>query len=375
MSLLDRIVICGSLGLLLSGCGGGSSGAGNSIVGSSGDVCQVALPNYAQQAGQPSIQLLGEKVMLLNVGDQYVEPGVEAFDNEDGELSSAVQVQGLDKLDTGRVGDYLLKYSVADSEQNLSLSEYRMVRIVDGDRVARYSPRFFTEMDAIWEFYEQLPANFGEDPKARYPLLISNHGYEHSKTFDTDGSSMSGMDKTNVVKMLKAGQWDNQLPFIVLAPQRCQSALGDNVTARLNSFVEWAERNYPIDKSRIYMTGFSNGGFMTWDYAQKYGHKLAAAAPLSMGYWLDICPVKEVPIWAFTAADDNVIPTDNVISAVATLKACLGSVSETKLTVFPTGGHLIDDDVYSLGFMGEGATNYDVYDQSLFQWLLQHQKM
>ncbi|MCE2571971.1 immunoglobulin-like domain-containing protein [Motilimonas eburnea] len=373
MNHFGRNALLGVVSLVLLGCGGGSGGSAEQPTGPTVISCDVDLPNYQPQPGQPEIRLLGDKVTVLNVGDQYVEPGVIAMDPEDGDISGQVLMLGSDKIDMSRVGDYFLRYQVKDSDGTPSLAEYRIVRVVDGEQVSRYSPRLFSEMDAIWEFYEQLPVDFGQDPNKQYPLLISNHGWMHSKTFDA-GNNLQAMNETNVVKMFKSLQWDNTLPFIVLAPQRCQSELGDHVTARLNSFVEWAMRNYPVDASRVYMTGLSNGGFMTWDYAQKYGDKLAGAAPIVMGYWHDICPVKQVPIWAFTAENDTSIPASHVINAVETLRQCPDLGVEPKLTVFSRGGHLIDDEIYSLEFLGEGLPEYDVYDQSIFDWFLSHQR-
>jgi poly(3-hydroxybutyrate) depolymerase len=65
-----------------------------------------------------------------------------------------------------------------------------------------------------------------------------------------------------------------------------------------------------IDKSRIYVTGLSMGGFATWELIQRFPEKFAAAAPVCGGgdpaY---AASLTRLPVWAFHGdADDTVIP-------------------------------------------------------------------
>lgn len=62
----------------------------------------------------PVITRLGDKKIKLTVGDTFVDPGVTAYDTEDGDISSNVVVGG-DIVDTSVKGKYVITYNVMDS--------------------------------------------------------------------------------------------------------------------------------------------------------------------------------------------------------------------------------------------------------------------
>lgn len=48
----------------------------------------------------------------------------------------------------------------------------------------------------------------------------------------------------------------------------------------MQELIEQLKKKYPIDESRIYVTGFSMGGIKSWDFVQEYPNSIAAAAPM-----------------------------------------------------------------------------------------------
>jgi predicted peptidase len=48
----------------------------------------------------------------------------------------------------------------------------------------------------------------------------------------------------------------------------------------LNALVDEVIRNYRVDKSRVYLTGLSMGGFGTWSLAAAHPEKFAAMVPI-----------------------------------------------------------------------------------------------
>jgi hypothetical protein len=64
----------------------------------------------------PVITLLGDNPLDLVVGDTYVEPGVTASDNVDGDLTSAIQVEN--GVDLTQSGIYSIRYRVEDAAGN-----------------------------------------------------------------------------------------------------------------------------------------------------------------------------------------------------------------------------------------------------------------
>jgi predicted peptidase len=65
-----------------------------------------------------------------------------------------------------------------------------------------------------------------------------------------------------------------------------------------------------IDRSRVYVTGLSMGGFATWELIQRFPKKFAAAVPVCGGGDPAYASLlTDVPIWAFHGdADQTVIP-------------------------------------------------------------------
>ena len=62
----------------------------------------------------PVLTLLGASTIGLMVGDAYVDPGATADDAEDGDISTAIAVDG--EVDTSTPGTYVLTYSVSDTQ-------------------------------------------------------------------------------------------------------------------------------------------------------------------------------------------------------------------------------------------------------------------
>ncbi|MEP3372053.1 malectin domain-containing carbohydrate-binding protein, partial [Maribacter dokdonensis] len=78
----------------------------------------------------PVITLNGESYLELNIGDEYVELGVLAIDNIDGDISELVIIGG-DIVTTEVEGTYVVTYNVKDSSGNESEEVIRRVEVVD----------------------------------------------------------------------------------------------------------------------------------------------------------------------------------------------------------------------------------------------------
>ncbi len=64
----------------------------------------------------PFIALKGKSTVILNVGDYYQEAGAEAFDKNDGSLSSSIMISG--RVNTNKKGTYTIEYGVSDMAGN-----------------------------------------------------------------------------------------------------------------------------------------------------------------------------------------------------------------------------------------------------------------
>jgi len=331
--------------------------------------CLPDLSIYEPNTNKPIITLLGSKIEIINIGDTYFDSGALAENSQGIDISDKVETFGIENINTNVIGDYIVRYEASDNSQNSAFPAYRFIRVIDG-QASNDSKRLFMEIDAAWEYIEHLPIWFGADNDERFPLLIVNHGWFHSKRFDQSGK-MNSMDRQSMVNYIRSNDLDESLPFIILTPQRCWSDVGSSQIAIMDSFIEWAKRNYPVDEKRVYMTGLSMGGWATWEYARFHSDKLAAASPMSgPGDNSQICGVT-TPIWAFAAKDDSTVSYLDVKDTYEALFEC-ESLIQPKLTLFLEGGHVIDDNVFDLSYLNEGSSSNDIYVQSLFDWFLEH---
>ena len=96
-------------------------------------------------------------------------------------------------------------------------------------------------------------------------------------------------------------------------------------------------KEFKIDADRVYLTGQSLGGGGTWDLVSKRPNVFAAAVPLcGNGNAQRVRAARNVPIWAFHGAQDEVVPVAGSRELVAALKSAGSSV---KYTEYPDVGH------------------------------------
>jgi predicted peptidase len=116
--------------------------------------------------------------------------------------------------------------------------------------------------------------------------------------------------------------------------------------------------NKHIDRTRIYVTGLSMGGFATWEILQREGGKFAAAIPVCGGADLAYAPkLINIPIWIFHGDADATVPVKRSRDEVAAITAAGG---HPKYTELPGVGH---------GAWAETYPRPEVWD-----WLFSQQK-
>ena len=116
------------------------------------------------------------------------------------------------------------------------------------------------------EFYAYLPEK--KFMKKSLPLILALHGTVMR------GDRISKLRQRGMPAKLAK---DKSFPFVVVAPQ-----LSSNRTwkpEQVISLLDHALKFLPIDRKKVYMTGYSHGGFGTWRTIAKYPERFAAAAP------------------------------------------------------------------------------------------------
>jgi predicted peptidase len=185
--------------------------------------------------------------------------------------------------------------------------------------------------------------------KDSFPLIIYLHGGSQR------GKDLNKLKRYGLPYLIDKG---NNYDFIIASPQ-CPDSL---LWSRINWFEPLYQElrlKYRIDTHRIYVTGFSMGGFGTWEAATDYPDRFAAIIPISGGCndSLRVCRINKLPIWTFHGVQDTMIVVNETERVVNRLKKCNGNVTYTRLE---NEGHYIPD-------------IYEKYPE-VFQWLLEQKK-
>jgi predicted peptidase len=193
-----------------------------------------------------------------------------------------------------------------------------------------------------------LPAGYTRDVVSRWPLILFLHGSEER------GDNPGLVKEYGIPAML-----DNRrdFPFIVVSPQCPPDKRWS--PEWIKKILAEVEAGFRVDENRVYLTGFSMGGYGTWDTAVAYPELFAAIAPVSGGGdELKASRLKDMPIWAFHGAKDVNVPVKESVSMVQAVKPYGG---EVKLTIYPQLAH----DVWTVTYQNE----------ELYEWFLAHAKV
>lgn len=77
---------------------------------------EVQRTIYVKDETAPVITLNGKKEIIININTQYKDEGCTAKDNCDGDITDKVTITG--EVDTKKVGEYTITYTVEDSSKN-----------------------------------------------------------------------------------------------------------------------------------------------------------------------------------------------------------------------------------------------------------------
>jgi pimeloyl-ACP methyl ester carboxylesterase/lysophospholipase L1-like esterase len=196
-----------------------------------------------------------------------------------------------------------------------------------------YTPDVFVLKDAKGKTLSRLPFQLLIPDGAKenpMPLVVSLHG-----------AGERGND--NLVQLrylperLARTTERKKYPCYVLAPQ-CQSGWwGRNSIQAVEKLIEKTVRQYNIDPKRIYLTGFSMGGFATWTLSKMHPEWFAAVVPICGGGDTgDAYRLVGVPIWSIHGAKDPLIPLSFSRNMIAAVKLAGGKPKHTEL---PGVGH------------------------------------
>ena len=203
-----------------------------------------------------------------------------------------------------------------------------------------------TEIVQYWLF---IPSDESAKSDAGFPLLLFLHG-AGERGDNAEAVKVHGPPKF-CADPEKAKTWK----FLTVSPQVRGARFWSPAQMRL--LIELICEKYPVDRSRVYVTGLSMGGFGTWGLIANSSDLIAAAAPLCGGYDVKFAPkMTQTPIWAFHGDADGAVKYEYSRNLVDAVRAA--GNKEVKFTTYPGAGH----DVWTRTY-----ANPELYD-----WLLSH---
>ncbi|MEM3712203.1 MAG: prolyl oligopeptidase family serine peptidase [Thermoproteota archaeon] len=199
-----------------------------------------------------------------------------------------------------------------------------------------------------------LPEDYAKKPKVKWPTILFLHGIGER------GDNLELVKKLGIPKILEEKP---NFPFIVISPQCPSNSMWPMMVEELRYLLLDALKRYRIDEMRVYLTGLSMGGFGTWHLASTYPDLFAAIVPICGGMFPDekfqerIRALKNIPIWIFHGAKDEIVPVENSKRLYDAIKKIGGKV---RLTIYPDLGH------------DSWTVTYN--NPRLYKWLLKQRK-
>lgn len=211
---------------------------------------------------------------------------------------------------------------------------------------------FFSHASALAQV--DLGVNRILEPQSLNYLISTPQGYSAEGAGSPLILFLHGGDRSNTKHhpMRYALEAGLEFPFMVVAPHcsnGCSWSSAD-IDALLNEVV----KTYNVDQKRIYITGYSMGGYGTWSVISRFPNWFAAAAPIAGGgNSRTICSAKNVSVLAFHGDKDSVTPYSGSKRLVDALVDC-GATA--RLETFKGGDHWIWPAIYK--------------DKRLYDWFL-----
>ena len=156
------------------------------------------------------------------------------------------------------------------------------------------------------------------------PLIIQMHGMNQDAPYQQNAAKWEPIADT--------------ARFVVVFPNgenKAWDISGDKDLNFIKAIINEMYNKYGIDKNRVYVSGFSMGGMMSYHVANKMGDQIAAIAPVSGG-GSPSSPKRAMPIMHTHGTTDDVV---NYNSTVNTLKSWVNtqkcSSSSQKIKPYP----------------------------------------
>jgi predicted peptidase len=212
------------------------------------------------------------------------------------------------------------------------------------------NPRTYTDGGVAYRYQLFIPHDY--DAARRWPVVVALHG---SREKGTDGERQVRAGLGPVVM-----EQATTFPAVVIFPQVHPGERGASSHAMMERLIDSALREVNGDPRRVYLTGLSFGGFLTYDLALRNPGRYAALVQIAT-HPLLLEPdgrtriaqtesdaaiaraLRTTPIWIVHGANDPNVPVEDARRLTAVLK---GVGAPVRYTEYPDGAHEVWDRAY-----------------------------
>ncbi|ESU19641.1 phospholipase/Carboxylesterase [Flavobacterium cauense R2A-7] len=199
--------------------------------------------------------------------------------------------------------------------------------------------------DTDYPFWIHIPET---EKTEKQPVLIFLHGKSLS------GTNINRVKRYGVLRAMEKGR---KIPAIVVAPQLASGSWNPDKVLQL---LEYVQKNYNTDLSRVYVCGMSLGSYGTLHFAGKYADKITAAVAICGGGNVnDASRLATLPLWIQHGNKDYIV-----------------RMSESKKVVDAIKKHKPDADVTFTVIPGGNHSNVErlFHENALYDWLFKQVK-
>lgn len=225
-------------------------------------------------------------------------------------------------------------------------------------------------------FYEYLPQGY-DSGSEKYPLLLFLHG---AGELGNGNGDLPLVLRNGPPKLINQNQFPTsftvngqQFKFIVISPQ-FEFFPGPLDIVPIMAYMI---NKYRVDINRIYLTGLSMGGGVTWEYAglsSATANKLAAIVPICGASYPDETTPRNIananlPVWATHNNPDPTVDYNYSVLYVQKINAAPSPNHLAKLTTSPGGssGH----DAWTATY-NPNSTLFN--GGNIYSWMLQYSR-
>ncbi len=210
-----------------------------------------------------------------------------------------------------------------------------------------------------YHYQVYVPADFKKQKS--WPVILFLHG---SGERGADGLLQTDVGIAHAIRLNSS-----RFPFVVVLPQCGEGKIWgeQDMQAQALAALDASIKEFHGDRSRIYLTGLSMGGFGTWELAARNPRRFAALVPICSGVrpqadwpqlrvtvvddpkitdpYVEIArQIGNIPVWIFHGDADEAVPVAESRHMAEALKA---ANVKFKYTEYPGVGHNSWDRAYA----------------------------